>query len=102
MVFRTGVYHHGSPGSQPRKEVGAGGERLGVLGRILGMSSGRGVGGGRNRAGVHLIRPSGALKLGDPLEQHRGRGGQNLIPQASLALEWPLEAGVLWRCPVRG
>lgn len=63
---------------------------------------GVGVGGERNRAGVHLIRPSGALKLGDPLEHHRGQGGQNLIPQASLALEWPLEAGVLWGCPVRG
>ena len=62
---------------------------------------GAGVGGGRNQAGVHLSRSSGALKLGDPSEQHRGRAGQNLVPQASPPLKWPLEAGVLWGCPVR-
>jgi len=42
MLSHAGVYRHGSPGSQPRKEVGSGGERLGALGGILGISSGRG------------------------------------------------------------
>lgn len=74
-------------------------------GRILGMSSGRGAGLGWRKEsswGCISARSSGALKLGDPSEQHRGPAGSELGTPGQSTVKVAPGSRVLWGCPVRG